>query len=330
MCVQIDVEKIVAEVLAPPACQVPLYIIPPLTPEQDAADLHRDRLKHRVTKRIEAMYRRSCIRHPSCGRRGAIHVQRPHQLGGVQSLVYRPTCKRLDCEYCQRARLAKILKRAATCVLDAPGERYLPRTANLYVLETTWSEWGAVDKRARRTHGGNVGRLRVHMADDTLLVVCEKPIRGSRPMPAHLVFDLVDSAIDRMHTKKNAYRQLGSFSDRQPTEWKLVEKTGACVLFDEAKKMLSEMGKKARLFRTSELIGLAFRAETSEAANAIVATIIAIADPNRGVSEYPHNDSQNSIGDTRTEPSARTPWECDAPIEYPHTDEWEPSRWAVA
>ncbi len=304
-------------------------LIPPLTPEQEAADLHRDRLRFRIQKRIERMYQKTAIRHPNCGRRGAIHLQRRHQLGGVEAMLYRTLCGRLDCPHCQRRRLAKILKRAATCILDAHGVQYLPRTAPLHVVETTWSKWRAIDKRARRERGDGLGRLRVRRDDDTVLLVCERPIAGSKPMPPHLAYDIVEAAIDRLHPKKHAYRQLGNFADKQKTEWKLVERTGAFVRFDEAKKLLADLGDKGRLFKTAELSGLVFRAESAEDANNLVARILSGDDPTGAVSNYCHNAITKTSGETWTADAGRTPFEEEPAIDYPGTVQWEPSQWAL-
>ncbi len=305
-------------------------LIPELTPEQDAADLHRDRLKHRVTKRVDELYARRLLRHPACGKRGAIHVSRPHQLGGIENMVYRTLCGRLDCPHCQRRRLCKTLKRAATCVLDAPGEMYLPRTEELHVLETTWREWAALDKAIRREHGGEVGRMRIRRDDDSVLIVLEKPFAGSTPMAPHLTFDLVEDAVNQLASERHAFRLLGSFSDRIPSEWKLIQRTNEFVNFSEAKQLLDSLGHRGRLFKTSELNGLVFRSETERQGNDLVLKIVAAAHPTAGLSEFSPSVSQDSNGETWTDIPEPTPPNDAPPIEYHNESAWQPSPWAIA
>ncbi len=303
-------------------------IIPELSEEEEDADLHRGRLLHRLQKRCDELYRQKLQRHPACGLKGALHLSRPSALGGVESVLFRPRCGRIDCPCCQRRRLCRTLKRAASCVLTGDGATYLPRTEPLFLLETTLARWPALDRAIRRKHGGKTGRLRVIRSDGSVLVVMEQPYPGAEPFAPHLVWDIVEAAIDELAPKRHAYRQLGRWSDAVRSGWKLVQRTSEFVNFASAKGYIDGMGHKGRLFRTSELQGLIFRTGTQAEANTLVGAIVAAAHPTASVSEYLPS-SLEVLGESRTATGEPTPPD-DPPIDFPRSEEREPSRWAMA
>jgi len=163
--------------------------MPPSAEEIEAGD-KADEARRKVEDKIAALFRQRAARAADCGLGATLHVRRAALDGsGVDEMMRKPGCKRSTCPWCWRLRICKTLRRACACLLDASnseaGRR--PRTGLLYVSECNWFDWEAKDKAIRRAHPEcadakgrcSLGRLRVRRADNTVLIVCERPFRGA-------------------------------------------------------------------------------------------------------------------------------------------------------
>lgn len=239
--------------------EVPINLLQPLTREEIEAGDRADECKRRIEAKIQAMYDRPAVQHLKCGKTRTIHLRRDRENDAVDDLLIKTKCGRIDCPHCQRRRLTKTYRRAAVVLLHASAESNLPRVGPLHVAESHWSTWEALDKSIRRQHGGDVGRLRIRRGDNSLLVICSQPFRGSRPVSPSEACDLATDAIDRMHEEQHSFRLLGDWNDSKESEWKLVQHLPGTLNLGEVAELLTALGRKSRAFKTSELQGLIWR-----------------------------------------------------------------------
>jgi hypothetical protein len=295
----------------PPERSIRLVPPPQLTTEQAEAADRADAALLRIEAKLSALREHRVARHLKCGKTHTIHLRRDCDRGKeVDDMLLKTKCGRSDCPYCWRNRLTRTYNRAAAIVLrDVPESETLPRTRSLYVAETDWPEWETVDKRIRREHGGDVGRLRIRKNDNGLLVICSQPFAGSRPVRPDEACDLASNAIDHLHTARHSYRQLGDWNDAKDSEWRVVAHLPGTLDLANVADRLMAAGRKSRLFKTTELQGLVWRVE-SEAAAVRLETLITTpeelcpslsegkSDPYRGKSDTrPPSDDWGDVGD---------------------------------
>lgn len=220
-----------------------------------------------VEERIAALHAHPAPRALNCGTRSpTLHLRRDRDGGRVEDALIHTSCGRSDCPHCWRRRITRTYRREATCLLYTEAEKLLPRAGALYLAETDWASWEALDKSIRREHGGAVGRLRIRRTDGTVLVVCAQPLRGGRTVTPAEACDLASGAVGQLSAARHAYRQLGDWSDSGTTEWRLIARLPGTLDFAKVADRLLAAGRKSRQFRTAELSGLVWRVESEAAA----------------------------------------------------------------
>lgn len=274
-CQRPDLPPSAYQMAAPagPDAHVPLHMGAVLTPLGVAADERRDAELRRVEQRIDALYASPAPRHLSCGRGGTAHCRRTLEDGRVEDILIRMRCGRSDYPYCWRRRVCLSYRRAAGCVLDAPGELHLPRVESLHMAGTTWAKWEALDHSIRRRHGGKCGRLRIRRTDGTVLVVAAQPFRGATAVAPHEACAAVVAAIDVLHDARHSYRQMGEWSDRHGGEWHSVGRYTEALDLGEVQATLAAAEVKSRLFAAPGLSGLIWRCDSEAAAAKLTALI---------------------------------------------------------
>jgi len=267
---------------------VPVYVVPPLSPEiQRAADA-ADAARRQIDARLKALHEHPAPRALFCGKLWTIHLRRVLDGGAVEDGLIRPCCGRSDCPHCWRRRLSRVYARLTACLLDDPErgddgtiKRRLPRLGSVHVAEVSWPEWPALDRSIRRQHGGDCGRLRLRRFDNRVLVVCGEPFRGSRALPPAEACLLLAEAVEELHPERNSYRQNGSWYDRQPARWHQVQRFLSAIDLDGVAGTLAELGQKARRLRSPNLQGLFWRSVDAASADATAAGIGLSSDPAR-------------------------------------------------
>jgi hypothetical protein len=116
----------------------------------------------------------------------------------------------------------------------------------------------------RRKLPKGAGRLRVRRGDDTLLIVSSAPFDGGRPVTTAEAALMVAEAVERLHVRRNAYRQLGAWSDHKPTPWKLVAKMPGTLDAGRVERAAGVLDATARRLRCAS--GLLFRCPGREEA----------------------------------------------------------------
>jgi hypothetical protein len=261
---------------APPA-ESPVRLVEPVSPEEEAAAAEAEAARRRLQAVVDALYARRAPRGPGCGRGRVLHIRRNapgSASGAVDDGLIRPSCGRSSCPHCWRRRLRRTYGRAAGCLLDESADSHRVRTCALHVAEADWSDWEGIDKAIRRRYGGGcVGRVRVRRDDNTLLVVCELPFAGSRPVTPGQALDLATAAIGRLHRARHSYRQLGDWSDRQESEWRLCGHVDPAIDLGDVQALLEEMGRRANHLHNPDLELLLWRVESETAAEALFASL---------------------------------------------------------
>jgi hypothetical protein len=258
----------------------PVYLTSPLSPEQATAADEADKARRRMEAKLAALHERRAPRALNCGKGRALHLRRDRD-GGVEDGLFRFSCGRSDCPHCWRRRLTKTYRRSAF-LLDADGESRLPRVGLLHVGEVDWIWWETFDRAMRRQHRGcadargrrGLGRLRIRRSDNCVLIVSERPFRGSRPVTPAEAFEIASAAIDELHTARHAYRQLGKWADRHSTEWRLVDRVGEPLDFGTVQVHLAELGIRSKHFQNRDLAALLWRAESEAAADMLFAQLL--------------------------------------------------------
>lgn len=278
----------------------PAYLISPLTPEQVKAADDADAARYRVEQRIAAMNAHRARRAEDCGI-FTIYLGRETETGGVERMLARPPCGRSCCAYCMRQRLIRTYNRACAILLDAPsaslgGVGRLPRVGVLYVAETTWARWKSFDRQVRRQVGGDCGRLRVRRQDDTVLLVCEQPFRGSRPLSPAETMDLAAAAIDAMHRDKHAFRTLGSWNIKRVKRWEAIKEYGRPFDLTAIHAELATLGVTARRWQQSGFSALLWRAESGKDAAKLWAACPTLANGGVAVSTKTKSDQRSLAG----------------------------------
>jgi len=249
--------------------------------EEIEAGEQADQSLRKVGDRIAALFRQRAPKAADCGR-GPVTLFSKEAAGcpgAIDNMLRQSRCKRTSCPHCWRLRVYKTLRRACTCLLDAPGPGpgHSPRLGKLHVAETHWLSWEAEDKAIRRRYPecvdenkrSSVGRLRVRRANNAVLIVCERPFRGSRPMSPAEALDLVSAAIETLHTDKHSFRLLGSWMDRQEKEWVVIDRYAHLDL-SAVRDELKARGARVRQFKNQDARGLVWRTDSRGAANALV------------------------------------------------------------
>jgi hypothetical protein len=248
-----------------------------LTEEEQAAADAADAAYRDLERRLAALHAGSAPRAKNCGSTCTLHLRRERD-GHVEDCLARLPCDNSSCPHCWRRRRAKCCRRAAGCLLELPAGAV--RSCSLHVGETTWDGWAALDKAIRRQHGGKVGRLRVRRADDTVLVVCEGPFRGSRPVTPGTALALVATAvIDCLSKRRQSYRQLGLWQARRETTWKLVQEHDRGIDLAEVQRQLEELQVRSRQLKSPNLAVLLWRTDSEAAADALAARLTALQAP---------------------------------------------------
>lgn len=285
---EVRTKRLVKEGLLAAPAEEPICIIPPLPPDVEAAAEARDAAKARVDKKMRQLHEHPVAKAPNCltfRRKSKLLNRAKDNAFMLCNAVYcgrsAETDGHLVCPFCFRRRLTKILSRMATALLDAPpqgddGLKNLPRTEMLHVGETAWSNWETFDKSVRRAHGGSVGRLRIRKTDNTVIVICERPFRGSKPIAPADACDLALAAIDDLHKAKHSFRILGSWLAKQEAEWKIVEQHKE-VDYPQTLQNMVKAGIPAKPIKSREIKGIFYR--PLNAAQADLARSLIVACP---------------------------------------------------
>jgi hypothetical protein len=285
--------------------EAPVRLVEPASPEEAAA-AEAEAVRRRLQRITDALYASRAPRAPGCGRGRVLHIRRNapgSASGAVDAGLIRPSCGRSTCPHCWRKRLRRTYGRAAGCLLDESADSCRPRVGMLHVAEADWSDWEALDKAIRRRYGGCVGRVRVRCEDDNLIVVCELPFPGSRPVSPAQALDLVSAAVGRLHRARHSYRQLGDWSDGRPSEWRLCGCVDPAVDLGDVRALLEEMGRRARHLRSDDLEALLWRCSSEADADALFAGLGVAGDVSdfrqRGerYSHWTNSDTDSGGGD---------------------------------
>jgi hypothetical protein len=70
-----------------------------------------------------------------------------------------------------------------------------------------------------------------------------------------VALDRVHEALAHLAKKRHAYRQLGRWSDNEPSAWKLLEEFEGPVDFHEVERALDELGHSCRPFKRTDIRG---------------------------------------------------------------------------
>jgi hypothetical protein len=82
--------------------------------------------------------------------------------------------------------------------------------------------------------------------------------------------DLAAKAISDLHTRRHAYRQLGAWSNRKPKRWRPVKTFGHYLDLAAVYADLEKLGRKAHHFRSPDLAGLIWRADSEAGADLLL------------------------------------------------------------
>jgi hypothetical protein len=249
-----------------PIADAPVRIIAPLPPELEAAWDSADQARERVQGKIQEMYRDRRPRSPSCGHGPCIRLQKKQLVDGmVRHLLIRPHCNKATCPHCWRRRLCKTLRRMINCLLDVrQDERTIPRTELLHIAEYAWSESDAFEKKVRRAVGSKCGRARIRQANESVLLIAEKPFPSSRAVTPSEAVDLAAEAIGQLHRGKHSYRQLGAWNVRQEAEHEILDR-GVPVSPAKVGEELERLEYKVSYFSTPDYVGLSWRVPDEQA-----------------------------------------------------------------
>jgi hypothetical protein len=255
-----------------------------LSASEEAAAIEADAARRRVQEAIDALSDDRAPRCADCGTGRQLYLRRKapgKTTGAVDDMLVRVSCGRSSCPYCWRKRLMKTYRRCSSCLLDADQDSSRPRAGMLHAGEIDWPGWDSWDRVYRRRHGGRSGRLRVRREDDTVLVVAEHPFPGARPVSPAEAVDLVRGAVGKMHTAKHSYRQLGAWSDRRATQWRLLGRVDPHVDFGDVQAEVERLGGKARRLRHLDMEFLLWRCDSEAAADALFSAL-PLAEPLSG------------------------------------------------
>jgi hypothetical protein len=273
----------------------PPSVLPELTPEQiealaaeQRARDHRQQAWDAIDQRIAAIQRRYAPRHPNCGTKVTVALQRSRE-GHTDNALAKPRCKCLYCHFCRRQRKVGALERARRCLLGK-GEKFLaPEAQTVYVGWTTWQGWKAYDKAIRRDwekagHEGQPrlrtledgqvkvvprtpGRMRIRRKDDDkVLVIGKHPWTGAIPCSDAEALDLAAPAIEQLARKRQAFRLLGDWSDWKPPQWSCVGKGPGTIDLHEVNYQLARRGITTHAFgEDPTLQSLVWRTDSAEA-----------------------------------------------------------------
>jgi hypothetical protein len=162
--------------------------------------------------------------------------------------------------------------------------------------ETTWAQLEAYDKQVRRAVGGECGRLRIRGTDDAVLYIAEKPFPGSRQVSPAEACSLASAAIDNLSPEKHSFRLLGSWSDAQPSKYRLLGRHEH-IDHKKLKAALVEQRAKVQDFAAPKVTGLLWRTDTEEQANLLWNKALEKVCPSLAIEE------DSPIGETWTDPS---------------------------
>jgi hypothetical protein len=233
-----------------------------LAPGHQAAVKAALAAQERVSDRITVWYKERAARAPYCGLGRSFHMRRID--GACQDLLVRPHCGKSSCPFCWRRRKAKSLHRAADCLVGKKESlRQItpdPKLGKVHVGWTDWNSWQTVDRRIRREHGGTVGRLRVRLDDDRVLMISSMPFDGSRPAERTEATDLAAAAICQLHRGKHSLRILGAWYERPVAKYKKLSQHEHLDL-RKVRRELKTLGIGSDLYAKSGYQGLAWRAK---------------------------------------------------------------------
>jgi hypothetical protein len=202
-----------------PPMPEPVRLIAPPSPDELAAEKDARAAALRVRLKRQEMCREKAVRRTNCGH-GRPRLIRREDHRAVMDAMIRFTCGRSDCAYCWRLRLLKTIRRATRRLLRVDGKA---RLGKLYCCEINWPERGSLNRKLRRHHGKQCGRLHLRTCDNRALVIAEVPIPGGDELtPGQAVVRILD-AIDHMHKDRSAFRLLGRWSDHKESGWELKE-----------------------------------------------------------------------------------------------------------
>src|SRR5262249_34099644 len=132
-------------------------------------------------KKITALMAERAVRRANCGHSAPSHIRKVSELG-VHDAVIRFKCGRSDCPFCWRRRKVKTIKRGLKAlVFDATGK---PAARKVFAGTINWSDWKALNRKLRRRHGKDCGRLHLRTTDGRALVVSEVPFEGGEEIPS--------------------------------------------------------------------------------------------------------------------------------------------------
>jgi hypothetical protein len=232
----------------------PLRLVPSLPPEEERAWQEAVEARRRQERIIQELHAHPAVKRPGCGEGGSFYI-RKIEHDRCADAVTRPWCGRSDCDWCWRGRLTKDYHRAARCLLYRHGRHREVRVEPVHLDVIPFEEWPALNRKLRRQHGEDCGRLRVRMDDDQVLVVCQHPFPGAASFPPAEALDRVNRALEVLSKAPHSYRQLGSWSDREESGWKLLGHLEEAIDLDLVERVLRELGHSCRKFKRPEIRG---------------------------------------------------------------------------
>jgi hypothetical protein len=230
-----------------------------LPPEQEAAWKEIFLAKKRQQRLLDALHATPAVKRPGCGAGRKRHIRKVEQDCCTDALLI-PFCGRNDCAFCWRRRVTDKHQRAYRCLLFVHSKRRGEkkrdvRTEPLYVGRADWGEHRRINRAIRHAHGKACGRVQVRTEQDEMLLVCEQPFDGAEKVAPPLALDRVHDALAHLAKKRHAYRQLGRWSDKEPSAWKLLEQFEEPVDFHQVERTLAELGHSCQPFKRTDIRG---------------------------------------------------------------------------
>jgi hypothetical protein len=247
----------------------PLRIVPPLSPEKAKAWKEVRDIKRRVRAKKDLLCEHPAVRRPGCGQGGTFLIRKA-TAKGVKDAFLRPKCGRSNCPYCWRRRVFRTIDRAEGCLLFLPDGDV--RTEAVWCKEIDWKDWPALNRKLRRKHGKECGRLHVRQVDDRCLVFCQFPMKGAEPLLPGPAIDRALSALDHLHTRRSSYRALGAWHSKKRSEWRRLAHFEQALDLHVMRKHLRQLGTYALFaFKDRPEIedGLLWHSSTVAAADAL-------------------------------------------------------------
>src|SRR5262249_31743223 len=135
-----------------------------------------DDAQARVAAKNGEIYKGKAVKRANCGQGGSLHKRKKCADGTVRDRLARFYCGRSDCPFCWRGRLSRTLNRAARRLLYTADQE--PRCEKVWFVTIPTSQRKSLNRKLRRLHGEDCGRLFLDRTDEFTLVFCDKPLHG--------------------------------------------------------------------------------------------------------------------------------------------------------